>query len=172
MDTQMRREAILNQLRQSKQALKGSELAKEYGVSRQVVVQDISILRAEGNDIIATPQGYQMIFLQQEGIFKKIVSEHHTLEELEDELYVIVDMGGAVLDVIVEHPLYGEIKAPLMLFSRKDVDHFVEKLQKTEAEPLSKLTDGIHMHTVQVRSETDFEDMKKALKAKNYLFQE
>jgi transcriptional regulator of NAD metabolism len=169
MDTNTRRENILNDLEISEIAIKGSKLAQKYKVSRQVIVQDIAILRARGIEIYATPQGYQIEKPRENVIRGRIVSKHETLEELEDELTTIIDLGGGILDVIVEHPIYGEIKAPLMLFSRRDIAEFIKKITNLEAEPLSKLTEGVHIHTIEARSEEILEEIKEALYDKEYL---
>ncbi|WP_132994938.1 transcription repressor NadR [Sporanaerobacter acetigenes] len=173
MDSEERRKEVLRVLKNSKKPVKGTELAKKMGVSRQVIVQDIAILRASGSDIVATPQGY-IIFGNEEGkkMIKTIVCKHSGCSEIEDELYTIVDAGGKVLDVIVEHPLYGEIKSPLMISSRLEVDEFIKNLKDTKAEPLSSLTDGVHIHSIEIDDEKTFEKIVQKLKNKKYLISE
>jgi len=169
MDSKERREEILNILCNWEGPVKGTELAEKLGVSRQVIVQDIAILRAGGEKIIATPQGYIMLKNGEGKLIKSIVCKHSGYDEIEDELNTIVDMGGKALDVIVEHPLYGEIKSPLMISSRLDVSDFMKNLIKTKAEPLSSLTDGVHIHTIEVEDERTFEKIVNSLKEKKYL---
>ena len=53
-----RRKNIITMLKQSDVPVSGTRLGKENGVSRQVIVQDITLLRVEGYDIVATPRGY------------------------------------------------------------------------------------------------------------------
>lgn len=150
MDTRERRTALFNLLKQTQQPVTGTELAKKLGVSRQVIVGDIAILRAGGVDVYATPQGY--VVPPKESIDKitATLACRHNREKLADELNVIVDNGGRVLDVVVEHPLYGEIRANLMLSSRREIAEFMEKLAQSGAEPLSIVTGGVHLHTVEV----------------------
>lgn len=170
MDSWERREAILKLLKDSEKPIKGTDLAKEVDVSRQVIVQDIALLRARGESIIATPQGYIIPKAWEENkIVKAIVCKHIGYDEIEDELSTIVDMGGKVLDVIVEHPLYGEIKSPLMVSSRLDVKEFMKNLKETNAEPLSTLTDGVHIHSIEVEEEKSLREIERALREKKYL---
>ncbi|MCF6462808.1 transcription repressor NadR [Clostridium sp. Cult1] len=170
MDAGQRREKILNKLNKSIKPVKGTELSKEFNVSRQVIVQDIALLRARGEDILATPQGYIIPRAYKENkLTKKIVCKHEGYDEIEDELKTIVDLGGKIVDVIVEHPLYGEIKSPLEISSRLDLKEFMDNIRKTKAEPLSSLTEGIHIHTIEVDDEKSLEKIRKALIKKKYL---
>jgi len=143
-----RKQKILDNLKNNGY-LKGSELANIYNVTRQVIVKDIAILRAEGNDIIATPNGYFLNNLSEKNKIRKIIATKHKEDRLGRELEIMIDNGGKVLDVIVEHPIYGEIKANLMLDNRVDLASFMEKLKSKSAKPLSSLTDGMHLHTVE-----------------------
>lgn len=173
MDSWERRKEILKLLHASEKPIKGIDLAKKMDVSRQVIVQDIALLRAKGESIVATPQGYVLPKAEGENkIVKTIVCKHTTYDEIEDELKTIVDMGGKALDVIVEHPLYGEIRSPLMISSRLDIEEFMQNLKKTKAEPLSSLTEGVHIHSIQVETEEIIYEIKKALKNKKYLIDE
>lgn len=163
-----RREEILNILNNSEDPVSGKELGERFDISRQVIVQDIAVLRAEGEDIIATPRGYIMV-KKSNGIVKKIVCQHNKSDELEDELRIIIENGGRVIDVIVEHPIYGEITANLDLENNRDIDRFVDSIKDTKGKPLSDLTDGLHIHTIEVKNERDLEKIKKELFEKNYL---
>nr|WP_268233517.1 3H domain-containing protein [Tissierella pigra] len=109
---------------------------------------------------------------EKDRLIKTIVCNHKNNEELEDELRTIVDLGGKVIDVIVEHPLYGEIKSQLQIGSRHDLMLFMDNLKTTKAEPLSSLTDGVHLHTIEVNSEEIFHKIKEALSKKKYLIKE
>lgn len=159
-----RRANIVELLLARKAAVTGAELAKIYGVSRQAIVQDIALIRAQGVNILASPQGYLMMGEEPKRLRKTIVSSHSTLEGLLEELYVIVDYGGQILDVIVEHPIYGEIRANLMIKSRLEADQFLMSLKKHQAVPLSILTNGIHLHTIEVDNELLYEKIVAALK--------
>lgn len=169
MESKQRRIQILEQLKSSKNPIKGIKLANKFNVSRQVIVQDIAILRAKGENILATPQGYINGIEENKYIKKRIVSKHSGYEAIEDELNTIVDNGGRVLNVIVEHPVYGEIESPLMISSRLEIKNFMKNLKEFNAEPLSTLTDGIHIHTIEVLNESIYCEIEKELKRKKYL---
>lgn len=173
MDAWERRDKILSTLNKNKKPIKGTELSKIFKVSRQVIVQDIALLRARGEDILATPQGYIVPKVYKEDkLTKKIVCKHNGYDEIEDELRTIVDLGGKVVDVVVEHPLYGEIKSPLEISSRLDLQEFMDNIKKTQAEPLSSLTEGIHIHTIEVEDAESFDKIKEELIKKKYLINE
>ena len=138
-------------------------------VSRQVIVQDIAILRAEGNEIIATPQGYIMLKYPLDKMEKKIIACSHDRSGIEDELKTIISLGGKVIDVIVEHPVYGELKGMLMLSSIYDVDVFIKKLDEGEGQPLLVLTGGVHLHTIEAESKKKLNMIEEMLKDKGYL---
>lgn len=147
----LRKQKILEELK-SDGYHKGSSLADLYNVTRQVIVKDIAILRAEGNDIIATPKGYFLNTPGESKRIRKVIATKHQKENIERELEIIIDNGGKVLDVIVEHPVYGEIKANLMIDNRADLASFMDNTKKRKAKPLSSLTDGVHLHTVEADS--------------------
>ena len=58
MNGEDRREKIINILRSSSTPVAGVALAKELNVSRQVIVQDVALLRANGTAIFSTNRGY------------------------------------------------------------------------------------------------------------------
>lgn len=170
MESNERREKILQLLKENKNPIKGTILAKKFNVSRQVIVQDVAILRAAGEDIIATPQGYFIPYLYKDNmIIKTIACQHNTYDDIEEELKTIVDLGAKIIDVIVEHPLYGEIKSHIQVSSREDVKVFMENIKGSKAEPLSSLTEGIHLHTIEVSNEEMYERIKEELRNKNIL---
>lgn len=173
METKERRIEIEKRLKENEGYIKGSDLAKEFGVSRQVIVQDIAILRAHGINVVATPQGYYVMKDEvPKGIRKVIVSRHQGTEAIEDELNMIVDMGAKVIDVLVEHPVYGEIRGLIGVESRKEVKKFIEKIKESSSLPLSVMTEGIHLHTIEVKSEADFEELENELFKKGYLIRD
>ncbi len=171
MEGKERRREIKNDIEAAKDPIKGSELAKKYGVSRQVIVQDIALLRAQGKEIIATPQGYLMPEKQNKSLQKTIVTRHKQDQDLKEELTLMVDLGVKIIDVIVEHPVYGEIRGNLNIQSRLDIENFLEQLKKEEAKPLAELTDGVHMHTIEVPSEAVYEKLLRVLRKNNYLIE-
>ena len=127
-----------------------------------------ALLRAEGYDILATARGY---LLNQEAgqLESRIFLVKHTEEQLLDELQTIVDNGGRVRNVMVHHPIYGDLTGDLMLRTRRDVKNFVERVGETEAMPLSCLTDGTHMHTVEAMSQEELDSIEEELRHKGYL---
>ena len=159
MQAKARREAILNTLRRSAQPVSASVLAAEFSVSRQVIVGDIALLRAAGADISATPRGY-VVRKEETGVIHKVACRHDSAG-MEAELNAIVDQGCTVLDVIVEHPIYGQLTGPLDLSSRYEVSQFIAR--SAEARPLSVLTEGIHLHTLSCPDEEAFRRCKAQL---------
>jgi transcriptional regulator of NAD metabolism len=168
LDTESRRSAVLAKLCSSKQSLTGTVLAREFAVSRQIIVNDIAILRARGSNIYATPQGY-LIPANNATALQVTIACKHSSVDLEKELIILVEEGAQVIDVIVEHPIYGEIKANLMLNNLFDVRSFVEKRNKTQAEPLSVITGGVHLHTLLIQSEEQLRRIKNKLHCCNLL---
>lgn len=164
MEAKERRNKIAKLLKQSRQPITGMVLARELGVSRQVIVGDIAILRAAGLDIYATPQGYVILQATASAAVTTKIACHHGCDRIEEELVVIIDNGGKVLDVSVEHPVYGEIKANLMLASRRDLADFLQKLSESKAAPLSLVTGGVHLHTVEAPSPEVMQKIKTDLK--------
>jgi transcriptional regulator of NAD metabolism len=169
MDAKERRALLFEKLKTAEQPLTGTWLAKELGVSRQVIVTDFAILRAAGHVIYATPQGYLLPLIESSKSIKATLACKHDRDGLEEELSIIVDNGGRVLDVIVEHSFYGELKANLMLGSRREIGEFLHKLEDTKAEQLSSITCGVHLHTIEVPSEEVLSKIKKELKDKGIL---
>lgn len=161
-----RRIEILSSIKNAKSPLSGSVLAQNYHVSRQVIVQDIALLRASGYDIVSMNRGY---LLNRREVIKKVICTTHKDSEIEDELNTIVDMGGCVLDVFVEHDVYGELRAPLFIRSRRNVREFVAQISSGEASPLKNLTAGIHYHTIEADDDQVFELIEKDLAKKGYL---
>jgi len=148
-----RRNNILELLLESTEPLKGSDIANKYAVTRQIIVKDIAILRAEGKNIIATPDGY--IINKNENKFKAIIAVTHTEEEMFDEMNIVIKYGGIIEDVIVEHPLYGEITGMLMIKNYNELNKFIQKYKEQRAKLLSVLTNGVHLHTIAAQSQED-----------------
>ncbi len=161
-----RRSEILKTIQETKEPISGTELAKKYNVSRQVIVQDIALLRAENNEICSTTRGY---ILQKPLAFTRIFQVNHSDEQMEDELNSIVDLGGNVVNVFIEHEVYGNISAELNVNSRRKVKEFLEKIKKGESTPLKNLTHGKHFHTVCADSEEMLKLIENELIEKGYL---
>ncbi|RJX25594.1 MAG: transcription repressor NadR [Dethiobacter sp.] len=169
METEKRRNELLNLLRKASKPLTGAELARHFNISRQVIVQDIAILRASGEQIFASFQGYMIPSLPEEIWVRSVVACRHTREQIKDELGIVVDLGGRALDVIVEHPVYGELRGNLMVSSRRDLNLFLESLHKTAANPLLALTGGIHLHTLEAPDQKVMQEITASLDRAGYL---
>lgn len=167
MSVQSRRKRILEVLQHEKNPISATTLAKQFGVSRQIVVGDIALLRAGGAGIIATPKGY-LLDRDRDGLRRKIVCQHNG-NQMREELYICVDNGCRVLDVIVEHPVYGQLTGQLQLATRYDVDQFLQMVFQDSAHALSELTDGIHIHTLLCPGEAAFRRVQKGLDSKGFL---
>ena len=168
MTGEKRRVQILQMLKEQGDPLSGTALARAFGVSRQVIVGDIALLRAGGADISATPRGY-VLHHDVSGILRKVATRHKS-DQTEAELNAIVDQGCTVIDVIVEHPIYGQITGPLELSNRYDVSQFL--LRSAQTQPLSVLTEGIHLHTLSCPDEAAFTRVQNALRALGVLLEE
>lgn len=168
MNSVERRKYIEEALIKTEGAQKGSDLARELSVTRQVIVKDIAILRAEGKKIIATPDGY-IVPNEQKYCIKRVVALSHNAHQIQDELETIVQFGGIIEDVIIEHPIYGEIRGMLMIKTLFDIQNFVKKVKDNNAEPLSMLTGGVHLHTIVIENEDILDKILTELKKKGYL---
>lgn len=162
-----RKQAIILEIQKSDKPVSASKLASRFGVSRQIIVGDIALLRAAGKQIIATPRGY--ILEDKPHPLEKKIAVCHGDDLLAKELYTIIDLGGMVVDVIVEHPIYGQLVGNLHLASRYDIDQFLNKVKT--ATPLSKLTSGVHLHTIRYPSIEVLERIEKALKEEGILLE-
>lgn len=161
---QERRKYILNWLKNSPEPITGQLIADETNVSRQVIVQDISLLKAMNEPIVATAQGYVYINNSQSDLpHKRIIACHHSPDKTRNELMIIVDHGVNLQNVIVEHPIYGELTASLMIKNRRDAKQFLDKVQETSASYLSELTDGVHLHTLEAETIDQLDETCAAL---------
>ena len=157
-------------LRESEEAVSATSLAKRFSVSRQIIVGDIALLRAASHEISATPRGYVLQKHRAEQPTRTIACRHDD-QLLAQELYTVVDNGCGLLDVIVEHPLYGQISGSLQIFSRYDADAFLRKLEKNRANPLCALTNGVHLHTLSCPSQEAYERVLEGLREQGILFE-
>ncbi len=167
MTAQQRREAILDALRESQRPVSAAALARRFGVSRQIIVGDVALLRAGGASVIATPRGY-VLERQRDGVVRRVACRHRP-EDMERELTIIVDNGCTAEDVIVEHSLYGQLVGQLSLSSRYDVGQFIRRAMGGGDRPLSDLTGGIHLHTLRCPDEAAFERVVQALAEAGFL---
>lgn len=161
-----RREEIVNRIKKSDRPVPAKQLAEAYEVSRQVIVQDIALLRAAGYDILSTNRGY---ILNSSTAASRVIAVNHSKEQMEGELNLIVDLGGKVLDVRVDHKVYGVMEAPLRITSRKKVREFMEEIQNGKSSPLLTITSGDHYHKVEAESEEILNEIEDALRDAGYL---
>lgn len=173
MDARSRRNSIHDILSSSKTPVSAAALAEKFHVSRQIIVGDVALLRASGAGVVATPRGY--LIEQGKPAAREddytIVCSHSSDELLLEELYTVVDSGATVVDVIVEHPVYGQLTGLLQVSSRYDADRFVETLHSSNAAPLSQITDGIHLHTIRCPDPDRIEYIKAQLSKKGILIE-
>ena len=167
MEAASRRQAILDRLRTADRPVSASALAAGLNVSRQIIVGDIALLRAGGAENSATPRGY-VLPRATDGITRTIACRH-TLAQTGQELDILVDNGCTVLDVIVEHPVYGQLTGQLQISSRYDVEQFLARIRDSDAAPLSMLTGGMHLHTLCCPNEDAYTRACAALKAAGLL---
>ncbi|MGL5514724.1 MAG: transcription repressor NadR [Sporomusa sp.] len=167
MDGESRRTHILQILKQNSGPQSGSALAQHFGVSRQIIVQDIALLKSSGVNIISTYRGY--ILHQDSPSCSRILWLRHTDAQIEEELNTIVDLGGQVQNVIVQHGVYGRIVVDLIIHSRKDVQRFLQSVHSGQAYPLKKLTDDLHGHHICAKDEQTLNEIQHALQQKGFL---
>ncbi len=169
VDAQQRRLEIARRLQQAAAPISATALAQELSVSRQIIVGDVALLRAGGLDITATPRGYLLPKTHSELLCT--FACRHRSDQMEAELNAIVDQGCTVLDVIVEHPVYGQLTAPIHVSSRYDVEQFIQRCRQSDAVPLSQLTEGLHLHTVSCRDKPAADRVRKALEQLGFLYE-
>ena len=169
MHADTRRQAILDQLRDAAGPISAAALAAKFSVSRQIIVGDIALLRAAGAEISATPRGY-VILPAPPGLVRQVACRHDAAG-MEAGLNAMVDQGCTVLDVTVEHPVYGQLTGPLQLSNRHEVAEFLRRCSQSDARPLSDLTEGIHLHTLSCPDEGAFQRVRAALAELGVLLQ-
>ena len=161
-----RRNAIVNLLLSEQDAVSGGTLSERFGVSRQIIVQDITVLKGSGYDILSTHSGYIM---QKSPLKERVLILHHTTEQTEDELSLIVELGGTVVDVFVWHKVYGKMEAKLNIFSCLQVKQFIEGVRTGKSSELMNITGGYHYHTIRAESEEIIDGIENALKERGYI---
>lgn len=167
MNSIERRDNIVKFLIESNVPIKGTVIANKYGVTRQIIVKDIAILRAMGQDIIATPDGY--VINKKSKDVKAIIAVSHEEKEMFDEMNIVIKYGGTIEDVVVEHPLYGEIRGMLMIKNLNELNKFMTKYNTQKAKLLSVLTNGVHIHTISADNQENLELIIQELKDKNFI---
>ena len=165
-----RRSQLLEKMGANKM-ITATELSKELGVSRQIIVSDIAILRERGYGIVATPRGYRMTAKKEYGFIDALTCRHGS-EDILKEFYIIVDNGGTVLDISVDHLVYGMLSAGLYVRSRHDADEFMNRMIDSSSKPMSELTKGIHIHRIGTGSPEDFDRIAMKLNEAGLLYNE
>lgn len=169
MDAVQRRTALADCLKRAREPISAATLAGRFSVSRQIIVGDIALLRAGGLEISATPRGYVMP--RDQGGRLYTVACVHTPEGMARELEIMVDNGCTVVDVVVEHPVYGQLTGPLQLSSRYDVQQFLNKVACSDAKPLADLTGGVHLHTLRCPDGEAYRRVLEQLEQAGFLYQ-
>lgn len=173
MTGEERRNQILRLLETQTIPLSGAALAGSFHVSRQVIVQDIALMRAENHPILSTNRGYLYRRREEDGAAaKRVFYVRHTTRQVPEEFETILELGGKILDVVVEHELYGQIRVDLLIETQQDAREFCEKLRNSRDNPLKALTDDCHYHTVAAPTETLLELIGQALRQKGFLLEE
>ena len=166
MKGEARRKQLLNILSSSNNPVSGGTLAKELNVSRQIIVQDISLLRANGATIFSTNKGY---LLQEDRKYSRVFKVYHTDDQVEEELSTIVDAGGQIRDVFVYHKVYGVLKADMGIKSRRDIRAYMEEISTGKSSLLKNVTSGYHYHTIDAESEEILDAIQEELQQKGFL---
>ena len=166
MKGEERRTKLLDILSSSNSPVSGGTLSKELDVSRQIIVQDISLLRANGATIFSTNKGY---LLQEDKKYSRVFKVYHTDDQVEEELSTIVDAGGQIRDVFVYHKVYGVLKAEMGIKSRRDVRSYMEEISTGKSSLLKNVTSGYHYHTIDAESEEILDAIQAELQQKGFL---
>ncbi len=170
LNGETRRAELIKILENSIKPVSGTELAKMFDVSRQVIVQDIALLRAVNKNILATNKGY-VLFKEKDqlGKVKRTICVCHQDHDILNEFECILDFGARILDCTVEHEIYGQISVDLVIQSMEEAKKFVEQLRNCESRSLNILTDGIHYHTIEAASVRVLDAVERALDEAGYL---
>lgn len=164
-----RKIAIKNQLLETKTPIKAGTLAKQFEVSRQTIVGDIALLRAQGEPIISTSRGYEYAKNHR---FEEIIVCRHFPDQAEREMELIVKEQVTIKDVMIDHPLYGQLVGQIRVQNSNDVKQFMQHVREAKGHLLSELTDGIHSHTLAADKMENIEKAKEQLKKVGILYKE
>ncbi len=168
MKAEDRRKNIINYLLSTTNAVSGSILSEKFGVSRQIIVQDISALKSMGYQIITNHYGY---IVEKPPLCERVIKVKHSTQQTEDELNTVIDLGGTVVDVFVWHKVYGRIQADLNIVSKMHVKQFINGVRTGTSTELMNITGGYHYHTIRADNETILQKIEEALFKKGYVAQ-
>lgn len=166
MKTAERREQILDMLKNATGPIAAKEFAVIFKVSRQVIVQDLAVIRAAVPGIISTNRGY---ILQAEKVCSREFKVQHGIERVGEELNLFVDCGGIIKNVSISHRIYGRLTAEMDLRSRQDVSEFLDRIGNSKSSLLGNATSGYHYHLVEASSEERLDLMEEKLKEAGFL---
>lgn len=170
LEASARRTAIISYLQTKTTPVSGTELARHFGVSRQIIVQDVALLRAENRNILSTNKGYVLFHPQEQRTgCTAVIMVRHSADQTIEEMRSIVDYGGSMLDVFIDHDLYGQIRVDLVINDIRDAEEFCEKMKNSTSKPLKALTEDCHYHTIAAPSEKALELIMSELKEKGIL---
>lgn len=170
MDGAQRRNAMIEYLNTCQAPVSGAQLASHFGVSRQIIVQDVALLRAENQEILSTNKGYILYRpLDRRDSYTSVIMVRHTAEQTLEEMKAIVEYGGRMLDVFIDHDLYGQIRADLVINNLEDARDFCRKMADSRSKPLKELTGDCHYHTITGPSRKVLELIRRELQDKGFL---
>ncbi|MEX5935055.1 transcription repressor NadR [Mammaliicoccus sciuri] len=164
-----RREQILQLLESSDEPISGKQLSQQFDVSRQIIVKDISILKSQNYNIYSTSRGYVVNNVQCGKRYKRVIVCQHDNDRMEEELKLILDNGAMIDDVAIDHPVYGSIKADLMIETYEDLSKFISEMEKFEGQMLAHLTDNLHLHTISAHTEKILDNAIRDLKEHQFI---
>ncbi len=168
MKAENRRQEIALYLLSEQKPVSGSSLAKKFGVSRQIIVQDIALLKAAGYEVVSTHDGY---VIQKAPLAERVFKTYHTKEQTAEELNAIVDLGGTIINEFVWHKVYGRIVGKLNIFSKYHVEQFMDGVRSGASTELMDITGGYHYHTVRADSEKTLDAIAEELKRKGFILE-
>ena len=166
MNGEERRDRIVKMLKTGNKAIPGVTLARQLGVSRQVIVQDIALLRANGRNIFSTNRGY---LIQKDSVVSRVFKVFHSDDDVEKELTTIVDLGGMIEDVFVYHKVYGVLRADMNIKSRMDIKRYMQEIATGKSSLLKNVTSGFHYHTIRADSEEILNMIQEELGKQGFL---
>lgn len=157
-------------LRSSPEPITGSTFSDQLGVSRQAIVNDIAILRAAGEQITGSPRGYRMAD-DPPGV-RALIRCDHPPDRGREEFEILLDRGITVLDVGVEHSVLGEVRAPILIETRADIDRCSETITEAGEMPLSAITRGVHSHMVRAPNRDALDAAMRELRERGILIED
>ena len=95
----------------------------------------------------------------------------HSFDELVEEGALIIELGGRIEDIFVNHRVYGKISARLSLHNRMHVEELYRSLVSGASKPLMIVTDGYHYHTVTADSEETLDKLENKLRERGFLIE-